>query len=113
MAIISVSERKIEKQKGVVILPLREYQKLCEKAVPTYYLTGREAEELDKLVREGLKEYKEGKTIKASSLTRALAKGEDGRRNKFLLPSRLRLDERSSSTKEALKIHGRKKNKKS
>jgi len=27
------------------------------------------------------------------------AKGEDGRRNKFLLPSPLRLDERSSSPK--------------
>jgi len=35
-------------------------------------------------------------------ITRALAKGEDGRRNKFLLPSRLRLDERSSSTTRAL-----------
>lgn len=82
MAIISVSERKIEKQKGVVILPLREYQKLCEKAVLTYYLRGKEAEELDKLVKEGLKEYEKGETIKASSL------------------------------KEALNIYGRKKNKK-
>ena len=31
-------------------------------------------------------------------INRAVARGEDGRRNKFLLPSRLRLDERSSST---------------
>ena len=30
-----------------------------------------------------------------SLITRATARGEDGRRNKFLLPSRLRLDERS------------------
>ncbi len=72
MVNISVSERKIEKQKGVVILPLKEYQKLCEKAVPTYCLEGGEAKELDKLVKEGLKDYKEGRTIKASSLKEAM-----------------------------------------
>jgi hypothetical protein len=77
---ITISRKNI--QKGIVILPLREYQKLCERAVPTYYLRGEEAEELDELVKEGLKEYREGKTIKASSL------------------------------KEALKIYGKKKNKK-
>ena len=67
MATISVSERKIEKQKGVVILPLKEYQKLCERAVPTYYLKGKEAEKLDKLVGKGLKDYRGGrcKTIKS------------------------------------------------
>jgi len=77
---ITISRKNVHK--GIVILPLREYQKLCERAVPTYYLRGEEAEELDKLVKEGLKEYREGKTIKASSL------------------------------KEALKIYGKKKNKK-
>jgi len=77
---ITISRKNIHK--GIVILPLREYQKLCERAVPTYYLRGEEAEELDELVKEGLKEYREGKTIKAASL------------------------------KEALKIYGKKKNKK-
>ena len=38
----------------------------------------------------------------SSSTTQAIAQGEDGRRNKFLLPSRLRLDERSSSTTQAI-----------
>ena len=35
--------------------------------VPTFYLKGKEAEKLDKLVKEGLKEYQEGKckTIKS------------------------------------------------
>lgn len=78
---ITISKRNIQKEKGIVILPLREYRKLCERAVPTYYLKGKEAKELDKLVEEGLREYREGKTIKASSL------------------------------KEALKIYGKKKNK--
>ena len=38
----------------------------------------------------------------SSSTTQAIAQGEDGRRNKFLLPSRLRLNERSSSTTQAI-----------
>jgi len=46
--------------------------KISQKAVPTYYLTGKKAEGLDKLVEEGLKEYKEGKTIKAPSVREAM-----------------------------------------
>lgn len=53
-------------------MSLNEYQKLCERAVPTYYLTDKGAEKLDKLVENGLKDYKEGKTISASSLKEAL-----------------------------------------
>lgn len=56
----------------VVILPLKEYQKLRERAVPTYYLKGKAAERLDKLVEQGLKEYREGKTVKARSLDEAM-----------------------------------------
>ena len=35
--------------------------------LPTFYLKGKEADKLDKLIREGLKEYQEGKckTIKS------------------------------------------------
>jgi ribose-phosphate pyrophosphokinase len=47
---------------------------------------------------------KEANVDVADLISRALAKGEDDRRNKFLLPSRLRLDERSSSTVKAIKI---------
>jgi hypothetical protein len=36
--------------------------------VPTYYLSGEEAEDLDRLVEEGLKEYREGRTKKIGSL---------------------------------------------
>jgi hypothetical protein len=69
---IIISKEEIQKKGGIVILSLREYRKLCERAVPTYYLKGKEAEELDKLVEEGLREYKEGRTISASSLKEAL-----------------------------------------
>ena len=74
MAFIAVQKSKIEEQKGVVILPLKEYRKLLEQGVPTYYLKGRAAEKLDRLVENGLKEYREDKTIRADSLTAALRK---------------------------------------
>lgn len=72
MTPITIKKEKVERQKGVVILPLREYHRLLEQAIPTYYLKGRAAERLDKLVEEGLKEYREGKTIRAGSLKEAL-----------------------------------------
>jgi len=64
---ITIPQVKIEKNGEVVILPLKEYQKLCQMAAPTYYLKGKAAKDLDKLVKNGLKEYQEGKykTIKS------------------------------------------------
>jgi hypothetical protein len=61
---------------------LREYKKLCERTVPIYYLKGKEAEKLDKLVKEGLKEYEEGRTISAYSLKEALRVYEKRRNDK-------------------------------
>ena len=72
MQTVTIAKEKIEKEAGMVILPIKEYQKLIARAVPTYYLAGKEAEKLDKLVKEGLKEYQAGKTIKSSSLKGAL-----------------------------------------
>lgn len=60
--LISISKKTIQKAGGVVILPLAEYEELRRNVVPTYYLKGKEAEQLDSLVREGLSEYKAGKT---------------------------------------------------
>ena len=52
--------------------------------VPTYYLTGKKAIALDRMVAKALKEHAEGKTIKAGSLKEALAiynkKNRDRRR---------------------------------
>ena len=72
MATVTIQRKKVEQQKGLVILPLKEYQKLLERTVPTYYLTGKEAKKLDRLVERGLKEHREGKTIQAGSLKDAL-----------------------------------------
>ena len=74
MSTITISNAKIQKQKGVVVLPIKEYQRLVASRVPEVYLTGRAAKRLDKLVEEGLREYKEGKTIAADSLSDALKK---------------------------------------
>ena len=65
---ITIAKEKVEKQKGVVILPLKEYQELIRRAIPTYYLTGKAALKLDQLVTRGLKEFKAGKTKKIQSL---------------------------------------------
>lgn len=65
---LTISEKTVRRQGGMVILPLREYEKLCERAVPNYYLKGKDAEKLDKLVEEGLKDYREGKCKTAKSL---------------------------------------------
>ena len=72
MNTITIPKIKINKEGGVVILSLREYQKLCETAVPTYYLKGKEAEKLDRLAEEGMREYETGETINATSLKKAL-----------------------------------------
>lgn len=68
MSVITIQKRKIEEENGVVILPLKEYKKLVESAVPTYHLTEKAAKRLDKLVNEGLKEHKAGKTRTIKSL---------------------------------------------
>ncbi len=65
---ITISKETVRKKGDIVILPLKEHQKLCEKAVPAYYSKGKEAEELDRLVEEGLRDYNLGRTRKIKSL---------------------------------------------
>jgi len=65
---ITISRETVKKKGGIVILPLREYKKLCERAMSTYYLKGKKAEELDRLVEEGLREYRKGKSKSIKSL---------------------------------------------
>ena len=67
MSTVTISKKKIQKQGGVVVLSLKEYQKLCEQVMPTYYLKGKESRALDSLVEKGLKDYQAGKykTIKS------------------------------------------------
>ncbi len=68
MATVSFSKEKIKQQGGVVILSLEEYTRLRDNAVPTYYLVNKEAEALDNSVKNGLRDYKLGKTKKIQSL---------------------------------------------
>ena len=68
MSTISLSKKQIQKSKGVVVLPIEEYRKLAERAVPEYYLTGKAARDLDKLVEGGLRDYKSGKCRNIKSL---------------------------------------------
>jgi len=79
---ITISKEELKRKGGIVVLSLREYKRLCERAVPIYYLKGKEAEKLDKLVKEGLREYEEGRTISASSLKEALRIYEKRRKDK-------------------------------
>ena len=65
---VVIAESKIKKEGGVVVLSLEEYRKLSEQAVPTYYLKENAALKLDQLVKDGLKEYRAGKTISARSI---------------------------------------------
>ena len=58
----------LQKKKSVVVLPIAEYQRLVAASVPTYYLKGKAALRLDRLVERSLKEYREGKTRRIKSL---------------------------------------------
>ena len=72
MTTATLLKKAAAKDEGVVVLSLREYDRLLSTHVPNYYLTGKAATDLDKLVEEGLREHTEGKTITASSISEAL-----------------------------------------
>jgi len=55
-------------KKGVVIMDLKSYQEMTKPPyVRTVQLHGKKAEDLDKLVNEGLKEYYSGKAKEITS----------------------------------------------
>lgn len=60
---------KILNKGGFVILTLAEYNNLQENNIPTYYLSGKKAQQLDQLVQSGLEAVKRNKTKKIKSLT--------------------------------------------
>ena len=66
---VALVEKEVKKKGGVVVLSLEEYRSLLERAVPLYQLHGKEAEEIDMLFKEGMAEYKAGKTTKIKSLS--------------------------------------------
>jgi len=66
---IIISSKSVKKAGGFVILPLKEYERLRQEAIPTYYLHNKEARDLDKLVNRGEREYREGKCKEIKSLS--------------------------------------------
>ena len=66
---ITISRDSVKKTGGFVILPIKQYERLREQAIPTYYLSGKEAKDLDKLVEDGLSDYHQGKCKKIKSLS--------------------------------------------
>ena len=63
---INISRQALKK--GVVLLDLEEYNRRRTHFVPTYYLSGKAAIEADRLVEEGLREHRAGKTTRIDSL---------------------------------------------
>ena len=74
MANITIAKSKVKKESGVVVLPIKEYQRLLMAAVPTFYLSGKEAEDIDNLVEYGLREHRAGRTNTAPSISAAVRK---------------------------------------
>jgi hypothetical protein len=68
MTTTTLLKKALAKDKGVIVLPVAEYKRLVTTQVPEYYLTGKAARDLDDLVREGLRDYKLGKTQRIKSL---------------------------------------------
>ena len=65
---IAITPARVNQQGGIVVLSLKEYQKLLASTVPTYYLKGKAGAKLDRLVEKGLEEHREGKTRVIRSL---------------------------------------------
>lgn len=67
-AAIEISPKQVERRGGMVVLSLSEYQRLLASVVPTYYLKGKGATRLDRLIESGLEEHQKGKTRVIRSL---------------------------------------------
>lgn len=66
MATITIPKNLI-KNNDLVIIPRKEYESMKARMFPVFYLKGKKAEKLDRLVKKGLRDYREGKckTIKS------------------------------------------------
>ena len=81
MATITIPKNLI-KNDDLIIIPRKEYETMKAQILPTFYLKGKEAEKLDKLVKDGLREYERRETISANSLRDALKLyGKKGKKN--------------------------------
>jgi len=65
---ITISPALVNRRGGIVVLSLKEYQRLLASTVPIYHLKGKARDKLDRLVEEGLEEHRKGKTRVIRSL---------------------------------------------
>jgi hypothetical protein len=70
MATIATKKQgsKSKKVQNTVVLSRQKHLRLCVAAAPVVQLKGKAAKALDKLVEEGMREYKAGKTTRIHSL---------------------------------------------
>jgi len=61
--------KELSKAGELVLIPRKEYEKLKKMVIPVYQLKGKAARNLDKLVKEGLRDHGLGKTRKIKSLS--------------------------------------------
>jgi len=66
---LTLSRKFLRRKSGYVILSIEEYTKLCERITPVYYLKEKSAQAIDKLYKEGMKEYYSGKCKTLKSLS--------------------------------------------
>lgn len=54
--------RNITGSEELVVMPRREYERMKDAVIPTFYLKGGAAKRLDRRVERAVKEYRAGKT---------------------------------------------------
>jgi len=59
--------RSIVKEEDFVIVPRKEYERMRTSMVPTFYLKGKAARDLDERVKKALKEHSDRKTVRINS----------------------------------------------
>jgi hypothetical protein len=60
--------QSIIKEEDFVVVPRKEYERMRTSMVPTFYLKGKAARDLDNRVTEALKEHRGRKTVRINSL---------------------------------------------
>ncbi len=73
MTTATLLRKATENDKGVVVLPIIEYRQLLAATIHSYYLSGKEATDLDRLVEGNLREHRAGKSISANSIREAIS----------------------------------------
>lgn len=63
-----VIPKSLIKEEDFVVMPRKEYEYMKASMIPSFYLKGRDARDLDSRVSKALKEHKDRKTIRIKSI---------------------------------------------